>query len=826
MPTSSSSPAQTSGSDDANGRPALIRPAAVRLQLALDAAEIGTWSWSVESGLITWDFGTSAAQTLGSLQGATSVPKLLDLIDAADVDYVQRTLARLLAQGEVDIEFRIRPDQLQVQWIHARGRSVERDIVGKPLRIVGIVIDVTGRKRLEEERLRLVQLETAKADAEAAERAMAETLERLTDGFIAIDRNNQVTVINGRALDLIGYPRDAVIGADFREVLPILIDDKMHDEVIIACSAKSPSTFDAIQPGKLRAFEVRVFPGQDGATIHFRDVTELRLAEQERQRAESRFRALVQQASDVTLIIDRQGIVQFASPAVERIIGVCPDEIVGQDVSHLIHPADRKRLRRTFIRALRWPGLGPTIELRVAHQAGGFRWLEMTPTNLTADPSIDGLVANCRDVTERHQAEFNLWILSEISAVIGSSLNLDETLEGLTGLVITNLGDVCAVDVLDDEGRLHQVSLSHRDPNLVNARGDNVPIVFPIGADETWSAADVVTLRRAIVYQETDVASWSGIPFVQAHLSELRAVGIRSAVVAPIISHGLVRGILTVAAGEPTRFTTTDIGIVEEIARRAALAIENARLYQHAQDAIQARDTFLSVAAHEIRTPITSVSGYAMMLKKEIRHRKDPDRIARYVDRLSEASNRLSTLAEDLLDISRIRAGQMPFRLGSVELGALLRQSIQQRAVQRESPPREVNLICPVEPAFLDADADRLEQVFANLIDNAVKYSSDGDPVEIELQTAPEGYVIVVRDRGIGIESTELHSVFSPFGRARNALESNIPGLGLGLSICRTIIERHGGRIWVESGGPGLGTTVTIFLPLTPGLPNLFTASE
>lgn len=785
------------------------------LKLALDAAEIGAWTWSVETGLITWEFGASAAQTLGPLQGKTSVPVLLTFIDAADVDFVQHTLARMLADGDVDIEFRIRPDQRQVRWIEIRGRAVERDLSGKPLRIVGIVLDVTGRKRLEEERLRLVQLETAMMETAAAERAMAETLERITDGFIAIDREFQVTVVNGRAVELVGGSRDELIGTDLRDILPILIDESEHAGVIAACTAEEPESFDVIQPGGRHAFEVRIFPGQDGATMHVRDVTDLRVAEQQRRTAESRFRSLVQSASDVILIIDRAGRIQFASPAVERIVGLRPADVVGTDVGRLVFPADLKRLRRTFLRTLRWPGLGSPIELRVEDRAGGIRWLEVTPTNLMADPAIGGIVAYCRDVTERHVSEFNLWLLSEISAVIGSSLDLAETLRGLTGLVVTSLGDLCAVDVVDDEGRLNRVAASRRGGSDESHTAE-APIRFPMGADESWSAADIVALRRAVVYQESDVAAWSDRPAVKARLARLDSLGIRSAVVAPVISHGVVRGVVTIASEEPTRFTTNDIGIVEEIARRAALAIENARLYQHAQDAIEARDTFLSVAAHEIRTPITSVSGYAAMLRKEMSNRRDPDRIARYVDRLSQAGERLSDLAEDLLDISRIRVGQLPFRLGPVDLSGLLRQVVQQGAVQRDGPPRDVRLLGVDEPAVVHADSDRLEQVFANLLDNAIKYSLPSEPIEIELRATPGGVLISVRDRGIGIASGELHSVFSPFSRATNAMQSDIPGLGLGLSICRAIVERHGGRIWAESEGPGLGATLMVMLPETP----------
>ena len=173
-----------------------------------------------------------------------------------------------------------------------------------------------------------------------------------------------------------------------------------------------------------RFLEVRVFPGRDGVTLHLRDVTALRRAEYERHRIEARFRSLVQESSDLILILSRKAVIEFASPAVERMLGFRPDEIVGRRDGLSVHPADEKRFRRALIRVLRSPGTHPPFEIRVQHGDGSYRWLEVTPTNLLADPLIHGVVANCRDITERHASEFNLWLLSEISTVVGASLDL------------------------------------------------------------------------------------------------------------------------------------------------------------------------------------------------------------------------------------------------------------------------------------------------------------------------------------------------------------------------------------------------------------------
>jgi len=254
--------------------------------------------------------------------------------------------------------------------------------------------------------------------------------------------------------------------------------------------------------------------------------------------------------------------------------------------------------------------------------------------------------------------------------------------------------------------------------------------------------------------------------------------------------------------------------MIEDIARRAGLAIENAFLYQHAREAIDARDRFLSVAAHELRTPITSVTGYSAMLQRELKDRKDPERITRYINRLDEASTRLSTLAEDLLDVSRIRSGLLPLRIGPVDLGELTRQIVMRYAEQRSSARDRIALRSAEQIPQVLADPDRLEQVVTNVIDNALKYSPPDTIIEVSIEHSNSAVTLGIRDSGIGVATDKLESIFEPFGRAANAEETGITGLGLGLYICRTIISRLGGSIWAASEGENTGLTVFVRLPL------------
>jgi signal transduction histidine kinase len=238
---------------------------------------------------------------------------------------------------------------------------------------------------------------------------------------------------------------------------------------------------------------------------------------------------------------------------------------------------------------------------------------------------------------------------------------------------------------------------------------------------------------------------------------------------------------------------------------------------EHLRQAVRARDEFLSIASHELRTPVTGIKGYAqLLLRAQERNRLEPARLTRSLQAIDEATDRLTTLTQDLLDVSRIRLGQLPLRLQELDLAELVRR-IGYR-YNDQLPARHeliVDIWAPIPP--IQGDADRLEQVLSNLLENAIKYSPDGGTVRVELGRDGDRIVLTVRDDGIGLPDDAAESIFRPFGRALNAAERNLPGMGLGLYICRNIVERHGGTITAKCSGEDLGTTFEISMPCISG---------
>jgi signal transduction histidine kinase/CheY-like chemotaxis protein len=228
-----------------------------------------------------------------------------------------------------------------------------------------------------------------------------------------------------------------------------------------------------------------------------------------------------------------------------------------------------------------------------------------------------------------------------------------------------------------------------------------------------------------------------------------------------------------------------------------------------AEDATRARDQFLSIASHELRNPVTALKGTAQFLRRaQMSGRLTEERLHTLLSSLEASAIRLATLTNDLLDVATLQRGELPLRLAPTDLSALVRE------VVRHGEWGEAQLVLDAEPNLeVTIDPDRIHQVVSNLLDNAVKYSPPGEPIRVRVGTHGRGVLLEVQDSGIGLPPDALESIFTPFGRAANAEETDIPGMGLGLHVSRRIAEQHGGKLWAQSEGEGMGTLMSLWLP-------------
>jgi signal transduction histidine kinase len=237
-------------------------------------------------------------------------------------------------------------------------------------------------------------------------------------------------------------------------------------------------------------------------------------------------------------------------------------------------------------------------------------------------------------------------------------------------------------------------------------------------------------------------------------------------------------------------------------------------LRSDAEAALTLRDEFMSIAAHELRSPVTGIKISAQLALRTLEEDVDPDRdrVVQYLVGIVVGANRLVTLMNELMDVSRMRSGDLVLRVTQLDFGALVR-TVALRYTILGGARHAVRIQVPSTPLVVAGDAGRLEQILDNLLGNALKYSPEGGDIRVDLRADLDGVVLRIADQGIGLTPGNEEHIFEPFGRAANAVMHSLPGMGLGLHICRQIAAAHGGRMWAESPGDGQGLTATLWLP-------------
>lgn len=405
--------------------------------------------------------------------------------------------------------------------------------------------------------------------------------------------------------------------------------------------------------------------------------------------------------------------------------------------------------------------------------------------------------------------------LGNAAVVLDASLDYEETLRRVARLVAPGFADYCIVEVLEDDRSLRLVAAAHRDPRKDDLLRE-YRRRYPVARVRQATVATLFETREALLFPAITHEMMATIAVDDEHLAMMRDLAPTSCIIAPLVTRGHVIGLLScVRAGGSAAYGEMDRQFAEQLAHRAALAIENARLYREAREALTVRDQFLSIAAHEMRTPVTSIKGYAqLLLRRQASRTLDAVQLARYVQVVAHAADRLDRLTYDLLDIARIRTGKLLFRFQTVDLARHL-EAVVAEYRERSDDRHTFAIERWDDPCEVMADAERIEQVVVNLLENAVKYSPDGGIIALSLVREDAGARLSVRDEGIGLPVGAQETIFEPFTRAANAEERGLPGVGIGLNICRTIVERHGGRLWAESAGTDRGTRFIVWLPRT-----------
>ncbi|MEX2374550.1 MAG: ATP-binding protein [Dehalococcoidia bacterium] len=525
------------------------------------------------------------------------------------------------------------------------------------------------------------------------------------------------------------------------------------------------------------------------------------------RRSEDRFRSLVEASSQIVWTTAPDGHMLGEQLSWATFTGQVSTAYQGWGWFNAIHAEDRERTARFWEEALA-NRRSMELEHRVRRFDGQYRdcVARLVPV-LEPDGSVREWVGTHTDVTDRTRMQQERDLLAEAGRVLSSSLDDGETLTAVARLLVPRIAEWCAIDIRSEDGSLRRLIGSHRDPNRSSLLRD-LALPFLADAEHVELQGVLESGESTLLRNMTDDDLQKIMPHPES-ARRLKQLGGTSLLWVPLTARGQVLGVLTLASpdeGDP--YGLRDLALAEELARRAAVAVDNARLYATSQLAIRARDEVLGVVSHDLRNPLGTIATAADLLLDVDLPADEQRRHLEIVRRSAKAANRL---IRDLLDVTQSETGQLALDLHSIEPAQIGSDVCELMLPLAEAKGQRLS--CEVLDGLppIQADPSRIEQVLSNLIGNAIKFVPAGGSVVVRAAASAEGVQFSVADTGPGIPPEDLPRLFDRHWRGR---ETAHLGAGLGLAISKGIIDAHGGRIWAESE-PGFGATFHFVVPTT-----------
>lgn len=554
-------------------------------------------------------------------------------------------------------------------------------------------------------------------------------------------------------------------------------------------------------PVELSSQVVRDADGTELTSMFVRDISERRRAEEALRLNEERYRVALRNSPITVATVDADLRVTWLSnpPA-----PIDAEAAVGKLITEILPAGDGTEVVR-LVEDVLATGRSPRREVRI-RIAGVAHTFDVTAEPLRdAEGRIVGATAAATDVTLRKRAEERERFLSTAGELLAKSLDFESTIDRIAHLAIPILGDSCILDVSLGGGDA-LLAVAHVDPAM-EPTIRSLRERFPVPADSPHPLAVVRRTGQPMLLPEITGEFLDAISMGPEQRRIVAQVGAKSSVVVPLIATGRVLGVLTCFSTSRV-LDEEDLSLAMELARRAAMAVDNARAYAAARNATHVRDEVLGIVSHDLRNAVAAISMSADLLDAAA----DRDQVSRLAEQITRATLWMRHLITDLVDVTALEAGRLYVKLDLTAASGIA------EAVRALHEPRArrrgIDLAFEVAtlPPFR-ADADRVVQAVGNILGNAIKFTPRGGQVTFAIEPHPEGIGFRVTDSGPGIAPEDVPHLFDRFWQAQKTRRG---GAGLGLAIAKGIAEAHGGRIEVVTA-PGAGSTFTLVLPTAPG---------
>jgi PAS domain S-box-containing protein len=678
-----------------------------------------------------------------------------------------------------------------------------------------------------------------------SEADLATTLESIGDALISTDEHGCVARMNAAAERLTGWRFvDArrrpltevfrIVDEDTREPVDSPVNRVLREGIIVGLANH---TLLIARDGTERAIADSGAPirNPDGVTrgvvVVFQDQSETRVAERRVRESEARKAAILASTLDAIVSVDASGIVAEFNPAAEAMFGYARGDVIGRSIVEVLAPdggRDGRNSLALYLAGVEPSMIGKRIELTAMRADRSEFPVEASITRVDLDgpPSFTGFI---RDVTEARQARASLMrsharlcALADVSdAFAMMATSYQALLDRIAQVIADVVGDGCSVTLVSDDGQqLLTVANAHRDPAL--AQEYRAFLTGMTVSAVTSSAISAVVARTGRPQRADTTPSAMVARSEEAIRPIVERLNVHSFAVVPIRARQTVTGTLSLLRSRPGySYTDDDVTLLQDLANRAGLAIENARLYSQLEQRVNARtaelraaneelEAFSYSAAHDLRAPLRAISGYSQMLAED-----HADRLgvagAEYLASIRSAAQRMAQIIDDLLELSRI--GRTQLRRERVAISELANMVVDRL---RNADPQRIVDVTVEDGLVAQADRSLLEIALTNLLSNAWKFTGKCEHAHIELTThaseRPTTYV--VRDNGAGFDAAYADKLFGMFQRLHAT--SDFEGTGLGLATVQRVIQHHGGRVWAEGQ---VGAGAAFFFTLEAGQP-------
>lgn len=636
--------------------------------------------------------------------------------------------------------------------------------------------------------------------------------EGIQDAIYCHDLEFRITNWSPAAERMFGYTVPEVLGQSVFLLIPedkYSEKEKIMKEVLNNKRISQYRTIRLTRSGKQIPVALSISPikNEDGQIIGTSQIVHDVSFEQLAEEKQSRLAAIIESSEDAIISKTLDGIITTWNKGAEHIFGYTEEEAVGRPITILL-PADRLGEEETIIASLRRGEKVDHIQTIRKTKDGRLVNISLTVSPIkNRDGVVIGASKVARNITAQKESEMliakhmeRLELLNAVGRSINESLDLQQILQQVTDAT-TKLTDAefgaFFYNQVNQEGEsywLYTISGAPREAFANFPMPRNTDVFHPTFSGEGVVRSDDITQDSR--YGKN--APYYGKPSGHLPVISYLAVPVKT-------KSGEVIGGLFFGHQDKAIFKEEHEELVLTVASQAAIAIENSRLFKEVQELSAKKDEFIAMASHELKTPMTSLFGFL-----QLAHRSAGESAAKnLLEKAIRQLEKMTVLVSDLFDISKIQSGKLQLNIEYLNLAILIREM--KESFLQAHPDHILTIEMP-EQSFVNADRMRLEQVMTNLLNNAVKYAPAAKTIELKVQHQDKEILTSVKDFGPGISEENQRHIFSQFYQAKESKDGSA-GLGLGLFISKDIIERHGGRIWVESE-PGNGATFKFSLPL------------